>query len=238
MQHVRRLIVTLVLLASCSSPQAIPPGLPENILAEPLLSVGIVAPSPASQLATALRALGIQHRQLPHLDITDADLDGISCVIVDELALDVELVPRSLPRLYDHARASGRALIILMQSPEKGLEALRTSAGPIEARPVGYDVTLVVPQQVHRVLMWPNAISTDDVASYSGRTRQLARGKNGRAVLAGNYDRPDSSAAILRSQYNKGSVWYVAFPFIDRAADGHAAEQRLLGNLMSIGLGD
>lgn len=234
MQNVWPALITALFLCSCGATGTIPPALPENIGAEPRGTIGIIAVPPSRELSTALRAIGVPHTKLPIGYLDDAQLDGLTMVILDEGALDDPVVPQALPRLYDHARTMGLTLFILAQQPERAAEVMRSSAGPIEPRAVDYDVTLVAPQRDHRSLGWPNAILQNDLEEFAERTMQFARGRNGRAILAGNVDRPDSSAAILRVPYGKGAIWYVAFPFVDFAADGHPADQRMLGNLVSV----
>jgi hypothetical protein len=226
--------VLIVTLAACGgATRSSSPTLPENIAVAPRGPIGIFAPSPTSALPTALRALGVQYRRLGFDDLDEAQLDGIGLVILDEGSFDDPAVSAALPRLFDHARTAGLVVVILAQSPEIGRDVMKANAGPIEPRTITHGVDLVAPHRDDRLLSAPNAIGRDDIEAYSDRTSQFARGRNGRAVLAGNLDRPDSSAALLGVAYGKGSMWYVAFPFVARAAEGYAADQRLLANLVS-----
>ena len=126
----------------------------------------------------------------------------------------------------------------IVQTTERGAEVLRHNAVPFEIRAVGHGVDLVTPQPGYRALVAPNAIGRDDLEAYSERTAQFARGRSARAIIAGNLDRPDSSAALLRAIYGKGTIFYVAFPIAAGAAEGSPADQRLLANLLSLGAGD
>jgi hypothetical protein len=229
------LIPLLLLAAACGTSRPAPSALPENIAADPRGAVGIIAPSPTSTLPTALRALGVPFRRLAHDDFEESMLDGLSLVVLDEGAVDDPAVPLALPRLFDRSRTAGLSLVVLAQTDETGRETLRRNLAPFEPRRVSHGIELVAPQRGHRLLVSPNTINADDLEQYAERTHQLARGKGGRAILAGNLDRPDSSAALLRVPYGKGTVLYVAFPLAARAAEGYAAEQRLLANLLSVG---
>ncbi|MBC8144025.1 MAG: hypothetical protein H7X80_00490 [bacterium] len=227
-------ILTFLLFVSCGVPAVVPPSYPENILAEPRGTVGVIEVPPSTMLSTALRAIGVPHRVLKYAELDDVQLDGLALVMIDEGAFDDEIMPRALPRLLDRTRTSAVPLFILMQSPMRTSEIMRSNAAPIEPRMVEYDVSLVATQRDHRSLSWPNAIQPNDLAEFSERTVQFARARNGRAIIAGNSDLPDSSAALLRVPYGKGALWYVSFPFIDRAAEGYAADQRMLANLISV----
>jgi hypothetical protein len=230
-------ISLVIVLAACGGGTTAS-SLPENIAVDPRGMVGLIAPAPLTPLPTALRALGVPFRQLPSADLDDSHLDGLSLVVIDEGALDDPAVPDALPRLFDHARTAGLTVIMLSQSAEKGLAIMRRNSAPFEPRPITHGVDLVTPQRDHRLLRSPNVIQSIDIDGYSDRTNQFARGRGGRAILAGNIDRPDSAAALLRVPYGKGSMWYVAFPIVARAAEGFAGEQRMLANLLSIGAGD
>ena len=101
-------------------------------------------------------------------------------------------------------------------------------------REPGYTLTIGAPEPRHPVLVRPNIVTPGDIDSLSQRARRLVRGsRNARAILAGNLQRPDSSAAILRDPTGAGAIWYVAFPVARRAAAGYEAEQKLLANLLS-----
>ena len=232
-------ILLTVLLAACGSGRPAPSLLPENIAAEPRGMLGIVATSPTTSLPTALRALGVPYRTLPIVDLDDRQFEGLSMIVFDEGSLDDPKLADALPRLFDHARTTSTPLLMLAQTHDKGRETLRMNAAPIEPRAVGYSVDLVAPQSNHRVLITPNRIDADDLEVLSESVSQLARGRSGgRAILAGNLERPDSSAALLRVPYGKGSIWYVAFPLAAPAASGLGAGQRMLANLVSLGIGD
>lgn len=226
------------LLAACGGTTSGTSALPENIAAEPRGLVGIVTAAPTTSLPTALRALGVPYRSLPLADLDDAQLEGLALVVIDELALDDPAMMQSIPRMLDNTRTGGPPLLILMQSNERGTDVLRRNAAPFEARAITHGVDLVAPRSAHRALTTPNPIGPADLETYSDRTAQLARGRSVRAIIAGNLDRPDSSAAVLRAVYGKGAIYYVAFPLAARAAEGYPGDQRLLANLLSLGAGD
>ena len=238
MRRTRIAIALLLTIGSCGSPAHVRTTLPENVAADPRGLVGIIAPAPTTALPAALRALGVPYRLIPPADIDERQLEGLSLVVVDERAIDELAVAQALPRLFDDTRTAGRPLLILTQSNERGVEALRANAAPFEPRPVAHGVELAAPRGVHRALVAPNVLRGDDIAIFSDRTTQLVRGRNARALLAGNLDRPDSSAALVRVTYGKGAVYYVSFELTAGAADGQPAEQRLLANLVSLGPGD
>src|SRR5687767_9299231 len=139
-------ILAVVLLYSCSVQGVVPPSYPENILAEPRGTVGIIQLPPSTMLSTALRAIGVPYRILPIGELDDSHVDGLVLVMIDEGAFDDENVPRALPRLLDKARTSALPLFILSQTSERTGEIMRANAAPIEPRTVEYDVTLVAAQ--------------------------------------------------------------------------------------------
>jgi hypothetical protein len=231
-------ILLLLLAAACGGSSVQRTTLPENVGADPRGLVGIIAPAPTTALPTALRALGVPYRLLAASQLDGPMLDGLSLVVIDEGALDDLAVAQALPRLLDDTRTSRQSLVILAQSNERGIEVLRRNAAPFEPRPITHGVSLASPPPAHRTVRTPNVIRGADLAALSERTTQFARGRNARAIIAGNLERPDSSAALLRVVYGKGAIYYAAFALTAAAADGQPAEQRMLANLVSLGPGD
>lgn len=227
------LLCALLLTGCGSAPVRLPAVMPENVALHPIGRVGVVTLAEPASLSTSIRALGVPFRRVPVDSLRRHDLSDLSFVIVDERALDDPRVDAGIFALFEYARTGGR-LILLQQQPEAFIKLLPRTTETVLARPVEYAITLRTPMPEHPLLNRPNAITAGHLDSLSRGTRQLAQGSaNARAILAGNLDRPDSSAALLREPMGRGVVWYIAFPVATRAALGYEAEQKLLANLLS-----
>jgi hypothetical protein len=226
-------IAILILIGSgCGSTPTVTRVLPENIMAQPVGTVGVVSLTDGSPLLTSLRALGIPYRRIPVDSLSRLERYTFPQVVLDEELLEDERASKAYRLIIDKVR-SGPTLILLHQNPET-LQKLTSAAATLIPRGVEYTITLVIPRTGHPVMTTPNMIRRADLDSLSPRTRQLALGGRGaRAVIAANLQSPDSSAALLLEPAGKGTIWYVAMPVTTRAAAGYEAEQKILANLLS-----
>jgi hypothetical protein len=227
------LIAAITLNIGCSSPPVIRHVLPENIMVHPPQVVGVVTLEAGSPIYTALRALGVPWHRIPIDSLVRIDRYGLPVVIMDENLLEDERVTGAYPVFLDHVRKGGITLLMLQQNPET-MQKLFSRYSTTRPRQVEYTLHLVMPRPEHPAVTIPNRITQEDLDSLSLHVHQLAMSdKSGQALLSANLQAPDSSAALLLTPAGKGAVWYASFPFMERAAAGYPAEQRLLANLLS-----
>jgi hypothetical protein len=230
--HLAPLLLLILIGSGCGSTPTVTRVLPENIMAQPVGRVGVVALTDGSPLLTSLRALGIPYGRIPIDSLAHLERYDFPQVILDEELLEDERASKAYRLVVDRIR-TGPTLILLQQHPET-LQKLTSTATTLVPRGVEYTITLVIPRTNHPVMTTPNLIRRADLDSLSPRTRQLVLGgKGARAVLAANLQSPESSAALQLEPAGKGAIWYVAMPVTARAAAGYEAEQKILANLLS-----
>jgi hypothetical protein len=227
-------LLLIATIAGCSKkPAPLPVILPENIMARPIGTVGVVTLAEPSNLAISMRALGVPYRRIPIDSILRVDLDDIRMLFLDEGIMEDQRILDLYPRLIEIV-GRGMRLVILQQQPALTAKMLQKSRQVIVAREVDHSINLKLPRPGHPLVASPNIITAADLDSLSRFAHQLARGSaDARALIAGNVERPDSSAALLWNPLGRGALYYVAFPLTARSALGYAAEQRVLANLVS-----
>lgn len=208
--------------------------LPENIVAHPRGTIGVIAPGERSSLPTALRALGIPYHQLGLKDFAKLDLTPYTVMMIDEEALELEEAPPAYSRMLEHVSKRGGTLVLLSQRT-KTLQRIAPQVPlKIVSRDVEYRIDLSAPRHDDPIMRQPNLITPHNLDSLSGRTMQLVYGgREARALIAGNLDAPDSSATLLWEPLGKGAVWYLSVPITAYAAAGYEAEQKIIANLVS-----
>jgi hypothetical protein len=221
-----------LLLFGCGGRPIITRVLPENVMAQPVGTVGIISLNDSSAIITAMRALGIPFHRIPVDSIERVERYGFRQLLMDEDLLEDEGVMKGYRGFLDHIR-KGSTLILLRQKPEV-MRRLAEPAVTVVPREVEYSITLLLPRGDHPLVTTPNHLLRRDLDSLSPFTHQLSHGdRSARAVIAANLQSPDSSAALLVQPAGRGAIWYVAFPIAQRAAAGYEAEQKLLANLVS-----
>jgi|GEM_PF-2045274 len=235
--HVHQLCIALLLtaVAGCGGARSIPPRVfPENIVAHPRGTIGVVAPGERPPLLTALRALGVPYHHLSLKDFAGLDLTPYVVMILDEGALEYDGAAPAYARMLEHTTRTGGTLIVLNQ-PTPALRQISTRL-PLKLVPrdIDYRIDLALPRRDDPVTVQPNAITRGNLDSLARKTSQLVYGgRDARALIAANLDAPDSSAALLWEPVGKGTVWYLAVPVAGYAAAGYEAEQKVVANLVS-----
>ncbi len=228
-------MMLLALLApGCGGKQPILRLLPENIMANPRGTVGVIAPFDRSELLVALRALGIPYTRITLADGARQDLTPYTVLMIDEDAMEYTEALQAYSRLLAHVSKNGATVIMLNQRTKTLQKAGAGTPLKLAPRDLEYTVVLAPPLLDDPIMRQPNQITRTNLDSLSRRTAQLVTGgEHARALLAANLQTPDASAALLWEKLGKGTVWYLAFPVAAHAAAGHEAEQKLLANLLS-----
>src|SRR5690242_13471065 len=88
----------------CAAPAKLPAIMPENILAFPHGTAGLISGEQGGGLETTMLALGIPYVRFSVDSITSRDLDRATSFVVDENGLEDERIAAILPGLLDRAR--------------------------------------------------------------------------------------------------------------------------------------
>lgn len=229
----RLLLLAFLVCAGCgTATEHATRSLPENIMAHPAGTVGLLTASPASALPTALRALGIPYVQITPENFMKSDLALYPTYLLDELALDEEKMAPIYRRAMQETRY-GKTFIMLRQNM-KPLAAITAPIRRITPRDVDFGLRLVSIRPSDPMLNHPNDITRADMDSLArGASQIVAGGPDARAILSSNTNDADRAALLLWDPYENGAVWYLSIPIVARAAAGHPAEQKLLANLLS-----
>jgi hypothetical protein len=207
--------------------------LPANVIVFPRGTAGVLG---GSSTHTALRALGVPSQVLPLDSIQQIDLSAYPVLILEEGILGDERALAAYPFILERVKR-GTTLLMMKQSPET-MQTLRARFTDLIApRSVEYTLEAMVPRSddpIMQVLDDPNRITQTDLDSLSRYAMQMvAGGRRARAVLASNIVEPNAAALLLWEPIGRGQLFYSALALTPRAAAGHAAEQKLLANLLS-----
>lgn len=213
----------------------------------PGLRVGYV-PSYDESLRDALRALGVESRELKIADVSTGDLASFDTIIIDNRGYQAhpELIG-SNARLLDYVRAGGTLVVFYHKTNEWNPDP-RAERGQLAPYPLTLGnsrvtdenalVTFADPQ--HALLRWPNRINADDFRGWI-QERGLYYPKEWdtahySALLTMNDEgEPPLRGGLLVADYGRGQYIYTSMVWYRQLRAGIPGGYRMFANMISYG---